>query len=346
MTEIPYVLREDIMSTLDVKPSAYMERQIDRACMTGSRLADGFCHRTFAPVLDTKTFDYPGPRATSRRIWFDEHGLISATAVTSDGVSMTENTDYFLRPENSQDRPFDYIELNRNSSASFSGGPQRAVSIEGLWGYNLIETSDMVLESAISTSVIGLLSVTAPAGVGVGSLLRIDAERMLVIGFTWVNSTVTASALTASNASNLITVADASLFTPHEKLLIDGERMEVLDTAGTVLTVRRAVDGTVLAAHSGATAIYWAHNVAVRRGVCGTSAATHADGSTVYRWEPPSQIATLSRAYAIDTFLQENAGYARTAGQGENERPASGRGIKDLEARCRPFIRSARKRAV
>lgn len=345
MTEIPIVTRDEIMSALDVKPSAFMARQIDRACLTGTRLAEDFCHRTFVPYVDTKTFDYPGPRSTSRRIWFDQHGLISATSVTSDGVSLTENTDFFLRPENEQYKPYDYIELNLDSSASFSGGPQRAVSIAGIWGYNLVEVAETTLESAVASTSATSISVTAPAG-GVGALLLVDSERMLITGKAWADSGVTTTALTASAASNTITTASASLFTPFEKLLIDGERMEVLDIAGTTVTVRRAVDGSALAAHSNGTAIYWEHSLTVQRGVCGTTAATHGDGSDVYRWEPPSQAASLARAYAIDQFLQENAGYARTAGQGENERPVSGTGVKALERRCLPLVRSARTRAV
>jgi len=345
VTEIPLVQREEIMSTLDVKPSAFLARQIDRACLAGSRMAEDFCHRSFVPTLDTKTFDYPGTRATSSRIWFDQHGLISATAVTSGGVTFTEDVDFYLRPENEQSKPFDYIELNRSGSASFSGGPQRAVSIEGLWGYNLIETLATTLAAAVASTSVTAVSVTGVAG-GVGALIRVDSERMLVTGKSWVNSGITASILAASASGNVITVADASLFTPHEKLLLEGERMEVLDTAGTTVTVRRAVDGTTLAAHAGATPIYWEHALTVERGVAGTTAATHADESDVQLWLPPSQAASLARAYAIDLFLQENAGYARTSGQGENERPTSGRGVKDLEKRCQPLVRGARTRAV
>jgi hypothetical protein len=345
VTEIPYVTREEVASALDVKPSAFMSRQIDRACLTGSRLVDGFCHRTFAPVLATKTFDYPGPRATSQRIWFDQYGLISATAISSGGTDIA-STDYLLRPDNGPDEPFEYLELDRLSGATFSAaaGSQRAVSITGLWGYSNVEQAITTLSAAATSSAL-TISVTAPAG-GVGSLLRIGSERMLVTAKAWVDSGITSSTLTASASSSTITTASAAYLTPFEKLLIDGERVEVLDVAGSTVTVRRAVDGTTLAAHSNGAAIYWEHQLTVTRAINGTTAATQADESTVYLWTPPSAIAALARAYAIDNFLQENAGYARTAGQGENERPVSGRGIAQLEARVRHFVRGARSRAV
>jgi len=345
VTEIPYVQREEIMSTLDVKPSAFMSRQIDRACLTGSRLVDGFCHRSFAPELGTRYFDYPGTRATSRRIWFDQYGLISASSVISGGVTYAEGTDFYLRPENSGGtEPFSYIELNRSGSASFSGGPQRAVAITGLWGYTLVEQPTTTL-AASATAGATTVSTVGPA-CGVGGLLRIDNERLLVTGKGWTNSTATAPTLAASASATTLPTASAALFTPFEKILIDGERMEVLDVYATGITVRRAVDGSTLAAHTAGTAIYWEHSLAVERGAGGTTAAAHSNGAAVSLWVPPSQIAALARAYALDTFLQENAGYARTSGQGENERPTSGRGIKDLETRCKPFVRSARTRTV
>lgn len=334
------------MSSLDVKPSAFMSRQIDRACLTGSRLVDGFCHRNFVPTLATKYFDYPGPRSVGgRRIWFDENTLISASSVTSGGVSYTEDTDFFLRPENSAGaEPFTYIELNRSGSASFSGGPQRAVTISGLWGYNLIEREVTALAATASSGATTITTV-GPA-CGVGGLLRIDSERLLVTGKGWTDSGVTAPALTAAANSNIIVTASAALFTPFEKILIDGERMEVLDVYSSGFSVRRAVDGTALAAHMLGAPILWEHSLLVDRAVAGTTAASHGDDTPVLLWYPPSQISALARAYTLDNFLQENAGYARTSGQGENERPVSGRGIKDLEARCKPFVRSARTRTV
>ena len=343
VTEIPYTDRESVMSALDVKPSAFLGRQIDRACLAGSRLVDGFCHRTFAPTLATKTFDYPGYRSSSQRIWFDQYGLISASTVTSNGASIAP-TDYFLRPDNSPGEPFQYIELNRTGSASFSGGPQRAVSITGLWGYADTEVVDTVLAAGMDATQT-YADVGTPTG-GIGSLLRIGSERLLVTDKSWLDSAITSSALAANNNAQVITTASAASFTPHEKILIDGERMEVLDVAGTAMTVRRAVDGTTLAAHSGGAQIYWQHRLRVERAAAGTTAAAHSLGGAVGRWTPPSQIGALARGYAIDLFLQENAGYARTSGQGENERPVSGAGLKALEARVRPYVRGARSRAV
>lgn len=345
MAEPTYVTREDIESALDVKASAYMARQVDRVCRAGSRMVDGFCHRVFYPVQATRTFDYPGPDATSLRLFLHEQEIVSATLVTSDGVTIPAGTGYLLRPDIGP--PFHTVEINRDGTSSFAGGPQRAISITGLWaGAPNTETSVTTLEAAIVSTTATTVSVNTAVD-GVGSILRVDDERMIVLGKSFVAGPVTASALTANANSVSMTVADGSLFTQYETLLIDAERVQVDDIAGNTVLLRRARGGTPLAAHSIGAQIYWQHTLRVERGQLGTTAATHLDNATVYRWEPPSSVEALARAYALDLFLQENSGYARTAGQGDNERPVTGQGIRALERRVEAeYRRKARARAV
>lgn len=345
MTEPTYVTREDIESAMDVSPSAYMARQVDRVCQAGSRAVESFCHRVFYPVQATRTFDYPGPDATSLKLRLHEQELVSATLITSDGVTIPANTGYLLRPDIGP--PFNTVEINRDGTSSFAGGPQRAISITGLWaGAPNTETSVTTLESAIASTSATMVSVNTAVD-GVGSILRVDDERMIVTGKAFIAGPVTASALTANANSVSLTVADGDLFTQYETLLIDAERVQVEDIAGDTLILRRARGGSPLAAHLLGAQIYWQHTLSVERGALGTTAATHLDNAAVYRWEPPSMVASLARAYALDQFLQENSGYARTAGQGDNERPVTGTGIRALERRMEGiYRRQARTRAI
>lgn len=344
MAETTYVEREEIQFALDVKPSAYMGARIDRACLAGSRAVESFCHRVFYPLTATRTFDYPGDRSTALALWLDDQELISATAVVSDGVTIPSGTGYLLRPDIGP--PFHRIEIERDSSYSFSGGPQRAISITGLWGYRNDETQESTLAAAIASTSTTLIDVNAPVG-GVGAVIRIDSERMQVFGKRWVDSTITAPSLAAQANVQSVAVSNGSVFTENETILIDSERMLIVEISGNTLTVRRAVDGSSLAAHTVGAAIYWQHRLQVERGALGTTAATHLDDAPVYRWYPPAAIEALALAYAEDIFLQENSGYARTSGQGENERPTSGRGIAQLENRVRAtYVRGVRTRAV
>jgi hypothetical protein len=132
-----------------------------------------------------------------------------------------------------------------------------------------------------------------------------------------------------------------------EVILIDSERMLVVDVAGTVLTVKRAWDGSVLATHANPSDIYAPRTLTVVRGDLGTTAATHSTALTIYRHLVPGLVRDLAIAEAMSTLLQEGSGYARTAGSGENEREVSGRGVKGLRDDVYwAFGRKARKSAI
>jgi hypothetical protein len=101
-----------------------------------------------------------------------------------------------------------------------------------------------------------------------------------------------------------------SAYTPDEVLLLDSERMLITDVS-SVLTVKRAWDGSTLAAHTAPT-VYAARTLTVQRGALGTTAATHASAAPAYRWDPPGPVNALTIAEAMEQLLQEQAGYSRT----------------------------------
>jgi hypothetical protein len=341
-----YVSPEQIMSALDVKPSAYMSGEVLRACESGSRATEGRLHRVFYPAVITRTFDWPRPGMgeSGSRLYFDERQLISLTSISSGGTPLATGN-VFLRPD-SLGPPFEYIELDRNSSAAFSGGTQRAISITGLWGFRNEEVpAGALITGADLDPAATLITLTKP--VDVGSILRLESERMMVTEKQWVTSGSTASVLGSSKSDLVITVTGGGVFTPGEELLLDGERLQVVDVAGAVLIVRRAVGGSVLAAHTAGTAIYWQHRFTCVRGALGTTAAYHGNAIAVSRVTYPSLATELSQAYAEDAFLQRNAGYARTAGTGDSERQVSGRALKPIEDRAYALLgRKVRVRAV
>jgi hypothetical protein len=136
-------------------------------------------------------------------------------------------------------------------------------------------------------------------------------------------------------------------FAAGETILIDGERMRVDDIAGNTLVVTRAWDGSTIAAHSVGATIYAPRTLTVERGALGTTAATHSSSAAVYRWDAPGPVRQLCVAEAITSLLQGRSGYARTAGTGENEREATGRGLSELRERVYlSHGRKARHRGV
>lgn len=351
MTTPFYATREEIKAELDVKETARSNARIDRALTDATDAVHGLCHRTFYPESDTRFFDWPNAQtAPSWRLWLDANEVISVTALASGGTTIA-SSDYFLEP-NQYGPPYNRIEVDLASSAAFGGGDthQRDVTVTGLFGYSNDETTLGVTAEALDTSESGVdVDAVTSAAVGVGSLLRIDDERIIVTGRTQLDTgqTVGGAGLTNQNNAVTVTVQSGPAFTAGETILIDGERMRVDEIAGNTLIVTRPWDGSTIAAHSVGAAIYAPRTLTVARGALGTTAAAHLTSAVVHRWDAPGPVRQLCVAETLVDLMQGRAGYARTAGSGEGERETSGRSLKDLRDRVyASHGRKARTRGV
>jgi hypothetical protein len=339
-----YTTREDVMSAPDIKAAAYNGRDIDRAIEAASRSAEQFLHRVAYPWLGVRYFDYPGDQyAPTWRIWFGRYELISLTSITNGDSTTVSTASVFLGPQDGP--PYDHVDINRGGTATYAQGStnQRAIAIAGLWGFSDDSETAGSTAEVLDVSETGV-DVTALRSVGIGSVIRVDDERMTVTDKAWAGTTQTGS-LTASQNAETLAVSDGTAFVTGERLLIDSERLLVVDIAGNNLTVKRAVDGSTLAAHTTAT-VYAQRTLTVVRASLGTAAATHSSGATVTRWVPPGPLAELTLAYAVDTLLQRQSGYARTVGGGDNLAEMSGRGIKQAEQRAMVAMGRIRKAAL
>ncbi|MEU3527564.1 hypothetical protein AB0E62_27460 [Streptomyces sp. NPDC038707] len=322
-----YATREDVQRAMDSKPTARNTAQIDRALQSASRDVEHLCHRRFYPEQATRFFDWPDSQyRPSWRLWLDDSELISLTSVSSGGVAIPLD-DVLLEP-NRSGPPYNRIEISLGTSAAWGGGSthQRDVTITGLWGYRNDETTAGTLTGAVSSTTATTVTVDglAAATIGVGSVIRVDSERMLVTGRTMTDTgqTLGGSGLTAQQNNVAITVTDGSGYAVDEVLLIESERMLIVDIAGTTLTVKRGWDGSVLAAHPAGASIYASRSLTMARGALGTTAGTHTGGAAVVRWEPPGLVRDLVIAEAISRLTSETSGYTRAlrAGEGSGER--------------------------
>jgi hypothetical protein len=342
-----YSSREEVTGALDVAATAYAAARVDRAIEAAADNVDGLCHRRFWPQSGTRYKTWPDSAyGTPWRLWLDADELVSVSALVAGGVTIPP-ADYFLEPANSGP-PFTSIEIDLSSSSAFAAGDtrQRAVAITGVFGHSADSAPAGALAEALDASETAV-DVTDSAAVGIGHLIRVDDERMLVTGKSMLTTGQTLqTALTASAASTTVAVTTGSAFAAGETILLDSERMLIQDISGNNLTVRRAYDGSVLAAHTGST-IYAPRTLTVVRGAAGTTAATHSTAASITRHVPPALVRDLALAYSVNQLLQETAGYARVAGSGENVREFTGRGVAAIEADCyQRFGRKARVRAV
>lgn len=348
MTSVWYCSRETVQRATDSKETARNTGQIDRAIETASRAIEALTLRQFYPTTATRYFDWPrGSRPW--RLWLDRDELISVTALVAGGTTIAA-ADYFLEPANTGP-PYTHVEIDLASTAVFSAGDthQRAIAVTGVFGHSADQETVGSLSAELGATAGATAAVTwTVPDVGVGNILRIDDERMIVTARTMVDTTQNLGGdLTASMGDVTVAVTTGTAFAADAILRIDSERMLVVDVAGNDLTVKRAWDGTVLAAHTGTVDIYALTGVTLSRAQLGTTIAVHASAASITRHVPPAQVTNLCVAEAINTLGQEAGGYARTVGSGEGQRDAGGAGLEGLRADVRrSFGRRTRVGAV
>lgn len=356
-SRVRYCTREEVQDAFDVREAAHRSAQIDSAIASASDDIDGWLNRHkhgLAPRTATRYFDWPA-RDFSRahRIWFDENELVSASEVLAGGTTIAA-TDYFLEPVNSGP-PFTYIEIDLSSAASFTNSStnQRAVAITGVWGINDDQKAAGILAEPLDASETAV-DVSDGTLVGVGSLLAVEGERMLVTGRASLSTgQLLTSAMSPVKSGVALDVADGTALRVGETILVDSERMKITDIAGNTATVVRAYDGSVLAAHSIGAAVYAYRTLIVERGALGTVAAAHADTTPITVWEVPDLVRDLARALTITRLEQEFSAYGARIYSDEAERDSagtevvSGRGLTDIRRSCsRRYKRKFRKRAI
>lgn len=370
-----YCTREDVKMALDFAETAVGNARIDRVIQSVARTVEGQMHRVFYPMDASRYFDWPNyAYAYPWRLWFDQWDLVVPTSIQSPVGVAIPLYQVFAEPVNRKPGfPFNRVELDRSTVAAWGAGPtpQHSILIAGTWGFTAEMDPAGTLAAAVATTTATSITVSDGSQAGVGDLLILNAgtaaapfpaypgtagalgaltgERVLVTERTAASTGLTqsgAGCTTISTADNALSTTGTGTLNAGEVLLLDQERMLITDITGTVATVKRAWDGTVLAAHSAATVNAY-RQLTVLRGQLGTAAATYSLGAAVSRHRAPSLIRDLSIGESLNRVLQETSGYARTVGGPDMAMPAPGAGLSDLWDEARTMYgRKARKRAI
>lgn len=126
-----YCTSEDVRAYRQLSAeSAISDELIDRLIPFVSRSIDQFCRRHFYAKSDTEVYDFQSPRRLMLR-----GDLLSVTRITNGDDSVMESGSYLLYPLNGP--PYRWIDLDTAVGSLFfvSGTRQRAISVEGSWGY-------------------------------------------------------------------------------------------------------------------------------------------------------------------------------------------------------------------
>lgn len=325
--------REQVATRMDIKLTAYAADRIDEALHAASRTIARKCQRPggLHPTLRTLYFDWPDiDQPTSWRLWVGPDEIISLVSLTSGGEAITGS----LLEAVNDGPPYKQIQLDRSSSATFGQGdsstPQRNVAAVVWTGTTDDQVTAGTLAAAVTTTSATTITVSNAALIGVGNQLVIGTERMIVTDRASATTGTTLSAgIDASTATVSVGVASGAAVNVGETILVDAERMRVVDLTGNTLVVKRAQEGSVLAAHLSGATVYAQRLLTVTRGASGSTAATHLSSAAITRWYPSPDATRLAIAEAITTIQQDMAAWARMIGEGENAREVSARGLKD-----------------
>lgn len=351
-----YATREQVRNSLEIAHTSSANSLIDAKLDAASHSIEGFLHRRFYPERRTILKDWPNYQyAPTWQLWLDDNEIISLEECLSGGVDITSDV-ILRRGDDLAEPPYSYVEVDLGSSSAFSSSPssfQHSISITGLFGWNDTDTSvvSALLGSSIndSATVVVLNPASGYYPVGVGSIIKIDTERMITRNrrMSAVSGQTLTANLSALQSDEIVSVTDGTAFAIDEIILIDAERMRIDIIAGNNLIVTRAWDGSTLAAHTSGATIYAERTFLVRRGALGTTAADHTGGTAAYAHEFPGLVNELAIAETVVALEQNSSAYARTIGSGSSQREFIGQGLEDVRNRAYiAYARKSRKEAI
>jgi len=327
--------------------------QIDRAIAAASTEIERITRRNYIPITATKLFRWPQREGDSLVVYVRED-LIAVTTLQTKAQDSSPTTisanDYFLEPNN-YGPPYDRIEIDLSSTSAFEGGdtPQRSISVAGRWGYSEETKAAGTVSSGLASDATATEMVGDDGSlIDVGDTLLIESEAIFVsdvksaaLGSIQLNDTLT------KDTSDVTVTVDASHgLAEGEIILIDSERMRIESIATNDLTVVRAVEGSVLAAHSTNAAINVYRTYTIVRAQNGTTGATHANSTAVSRYVPEPDVTNLCMALALANIHQEKAGWGRSIGGPEASQELSGRQLEALWKKVTGHLQRGRFAAV
>jgi len=348
-----YCTRLDVMTATEEQLTIDAIRHVDSALEAAAEEADRLTKRKFYNEIRTNKWDWPNyQRAAPWKLWFDAAELADVTAlvpVLTSGGTVIPNSAIFWGPWNYAP-PYTFLELSRSQSYSFGVGPtpQQDILLTGNFGYWTRTKPAGALAAAVSSTTATTVTVTDSSAVGVGDVLIVDSESMLVSDSTMADTGQAqqgAGCSTASNADNVLAVSSGAAVHAGEILQLDAEWMLAESVTGNNVTVLRAYQGTQIATHSSAE-VYAARSLTVIRGFGGTTAATHLNAEAAAVQLVPGEVREYAIAEALNFVFQKADAYARTLGE-VGSVPVPGGSLPDLRNRVyERYGRKARQRVV
>jgi len=301
--DIHGVKSEDLLLDMIFAASEYIEGEIG----------------VFIPITAAERFDGTG----HIDLWIPP--CVDVTAVTNDGDSLVEGTDWLEYPRNRRVNPdygF-YTRLRVDPDATVLSAwilEEDAVVVTGKWGkWNQTETLSATVQNdplaAGGTSlVVDDGSEISPA---MNLLIGTEQVRVTATGAATDGAKNTNGALTVSIETVTMESGGATSYNVGEVIKIDLEQMYILDIQGNDIDVIRGWNDTKKATHTDASDVYVYRTFTIERAVNGTTSAEHAQSTAIARYVAPFDINYLCRQIAALMYKKSQTGFAGKTGNAD-----------------------------
>ena len=317
-----YTTRERVKRALAMLGAA-QNPLIDDLIAEASADIEKACNRSFFPRNELRNFSWPQPGNRQDWVLALDEDLISVdtNGLTKEGDDATviAASDFLLEPQ-AHGPPYHRLEIDRSGTAFFGAKDtaQRAIRVTGEWGYSATTVTAGTTDGIDGTAL--TMAISDASLVDVGDLLLIETEKLQVTERALKDTTTDLTAAVAATSSvTTIPVGDGTKVKAGEVIELGGERMLVLSIATNDLTVDRAIDGTVLAAHSNTDSVFAFRNVTVTRAENGSDAASHSGGTAIVKYQAPALIRQVVRAGVIAIYTIEKGGWTGAIGSGDRQ---------------------------
>lgn len=334
MVRIWYASLTEVARAADIPSSALFDAALADVLDQATDAVREACHRDFEPTVDTRWFSWPQDITQNpRMLRLGRNELVSVSAITNgDGEAVTVGDVTLIKEGAGDDGPPYNAIINPGGWNQNADVKERSIGITGVY------SGCPVNEQAVALTVSNLTGTTVDIDdsslIGVGSLIRIGTERLVVTRRGWLNSGNLASiTLDAEETEDIFTVTDGTDYRVNETLLIESEQMLITDIVDNRLIVQRAYNGSALAAHTAQTVVYVNRRLTVERAVLGTEDTDTASGATVYLYSYPGLVRQLCKAEALQIISQDAASYGSRSGSNQGEMPMAVKALPELRAR-------------
>lgn len=335
MVPIWYSSLTEVKRAADIPASPLYDLKVSDVMSEATEAVESLCSRVFYPTLATRYFPWPqDPTQSPSLLRLGDSEAISLVSLVNGDGSTVDTSRLKLIKEGKVDDGPPYNALIINGSFVTNGTfPERSIAATCNFGFRNDERSVAFTTTNLSGSTV---DISNAANIGVGSLIRIGDERLVVTYRGWKDSgNVTPVTLDDEESADRFTLSVGSTLNVGEELFIGNERMLITEIIGNDVIVDRGAYGSALSVHTAVTTVYVNRRLTVERAVLGSTATDTLSGAGVQLFLFPPLVHQLHRAEALNIIQQDAASYGSRSGSNQGEMPLSIKGLQDLREKVR-----------